>query len=82
MTGESMLGLARWFIMGEMWMGIWIFIFIGLFIIAVAIYDYFDRKKRNQEIKTWKYLLAAMIGLVLMFPVLTGIVLRFLGLPL
>lgn len=77
-----MLGLARWFIMGEMWMGIWIFIFIGLFIIAVAIYDYFDRKKRNQEIKTWKYLLAAMIGLVLMFPVLTGIVLRFLGLPL
>ena len=77
-----MLGLARWFIMGELWMGIWIFIFIGLFIIAVAIYDYFDRKKRNQEIKLWKYLLAAMIGLVLMFPVLTGIVLRFLGLPL
>ena len=75
-----MLGLARWFIMGELWMGIWIF--IGLFIIAVAIYDYFDRKKRNQEIKLWKYLLAAMIGLVLMFPVLTGIVLRFLGLPL
>lgn len=68
--------------MGEMWMGIWIFTLIGLFIIAVAIYDYFDRKKRNQEIKTWKYLLAAMIGLVLMFPVLTGIVLRFLGLPL
>ena len=68
--------------MGEMWMGIWIFTFIGLFIIAVAIYDYFDRKKRNQEIKLWKYLLAAMIGLVLMFPVLTGIVLRFLGLPL
>lgn len=80
MKGESMLGLARWFIMGELWMGIWIF--IGLFIIAVAIYDYFDRKKRNQEIKLWKYLLAAMIGLVLMFPVLTGIVLRFLGLPL
>lgn len=68
--------------MGEMWMGIWIFTLIGLFIIAVAIYDYFDRKKRNQEIKTWKYLLAAMIGLVLMFPVLSGIVLRFLGLPL
>ena len=66
--------------MGELWMGIWIF--IGLFIIAVAIYDYFDRKKRNQEIKLWKYLVAAMIGLVLMFPVLTGIVLRFLGLPL
>ena len=68
--------------MGEMWMGIWIFIFIGLFIIAVAIYDYFDRKKRNQEIKTWKYLLAAMIGLVLMFPVLSGIVLWLLRLPL
>lgn len=63
-------------------MGIWIFTLIGLFIIAVAIYDYFDRKKRNQEIKTWKYLLAAMIGLVLMFPILSGIVLRFLGLPL
>ena len=44
--------------MGEMWMGIWIFTLIGLFIIAVAIYDYFDRKKRNQEIKLWKYLLA------------------------
>lgn len=68
--------------MGEMWMGIWIFTLIGLFIIAIAIYDYFDRKKRNQEIKLWKYLLAAMIGLVLMFPVLSGIVLRFLGLPL
>lgn len=68
--------------MGEMWMGIWIFTLIGLFIIAVAIYDYFDRKKRNQEIKLWKYLLASMIGLVLMFPVLSGIVLRFLGLPL
>ncbi len=68
--------------MGEMWMGIWIFTLIGLFIIAVAIYDYFDRKKRNQEIKLWKYLLAAMIGLVLMFPVLSGIVLWLLRLPL
>ena len=68
--------------MGEMWMGIWIFTLIGLFIIAVAIYDYFDRKKSNQEIKLWKYLLASMIGLVLMFPVLSGIVLRLLGLPL
>ena len=62
--------------MGEMWMGIWIFTLIGLFIIAVAIYDYFDRKKRNQEIKTWKYLFAAM------FPVLSGIVLWLLRLPL
>lgn len=68
--------------MGEKWMGIWIFTLIGLFIIAVAIYDYFDRKKRNQEIKLWKYLLASMIGLVLMFPVLSGIVLWLLGLPL
>lgn len=67
--------------MGEMWMGIWIFTLIGLFIIAVAIYDYFQRKKRNQEIKTWKYLLAAIIGLVLMFPTLSGIVLRLLRLP-
>ena len=68
--------------MGEMWMGIWIFTLIGLFIIAVAIYDYFDRKKRNQEIKLWKYLLAAAIGLVLMFPILSGIVLWLLRLPL
>ena len=68
--------------MGEMWMGIWIFTLIGLFIIAVAIYDCFDRKKRNQEIKLWKYLLAAMIGLVLMFPVLSGIVLWLVRLPL
>ena len=65
-----------------MWMGIWVFTFIGLFIIAVAIYDYFDRKKRNQEIKLWKYFLAAMIGLVLMFPILSGIVLWLLRLPL
>lgn len=41
--------------MGEMWMGIWVFSFIGLFVIGVAVYDYFDRKKRNQEIKLWKY---------------------------
>ena len=68
--------------MGEMWMGIWVFTFIGLFNIAVAIYDYFDRKKRNQEIKLWKYLLPAIIGLVLMFPILSGIVLWLLRLPL
>ena len=29
---------------GEHWMGIWIFSFIGLFVIGVAVYDYFDRK--------------------------------------
>ena len=68
--------------MGEIWMGIWVFTFIGLLIIAVAIYDYFDRKKRNQEIKLRKYLLATIIGLVLMFPILSGIVLWLLRLPL
>lgn len=68
--------------MGEMWIRIWLFCFFGLFIMAVAAYDYLDRKKRNQEIKLWKYLLAAVIGLILMFPILSGIVLRLLGLPL
>lgn len=68
--------------MGEMWMGIWAFAFIGLSIIAAAIYDCFDRKRRNQEISLWKYLLAAIIGSVLMFPVLSGIVLRLLRLPI
>ena len=68
--------------MGEMWMGLWVFSFGGLFVIAVAVYDYFDRKKRNQEIKLWKYLLAIIAGLVLMFPILSGGVLWLLGLPL
>ena len=68
--------------MGEMWMGTWVFSFIGLFVIAVAVYDYFDRKKRNQEIKLRKDLLAIIVGLVLMFPILSGVVLWFLGLPL
>ena len=40
--------------MGESWMGLWVFTLIGVFIIAVTIYDYFDRKKRAQEIKMWK----------------------------
>lgn len=60
--------------MGEMWMGLWAFTFIGLFVIAVAIYDYVDRKKRNQKIKLWKYILVIVIGLILMFPVISGIV--------
>ena len=60
--------------MGEMWMGLWAFTFIGLFVIAVAIYDYVDRKKRNQGIKLWKYILVIAIGLILMFPVISGIV--------
>lgn len=68
--------------MGENWMGIWISIFIGFFIITVAIYDYFDKKKRGQEIKIWKYLLAIIVGLALAFPIVSGIVLWLLGLPL
>lgn len=67
--------------MGEMWMGIWIFTLIGPFIIAVAVYDCAGRKKRRQEIKLWKYLLAATVGLALMFPILSGMVLWLLGLP-
>lgn len=63
-------------------MGIWAFTSVGLFIIVVAIYDYFDRKRRNQKIKLWKYLLAAIIGSVLMFPILSGIVLWLLRLPI
>ena len=59
-------------------MGIWIFSFIGLFIIGVAIYDYVDRKKRSQTIKLWKYLLAILIGLGCMFPIVSGIVLSIL----
>lgn len=57
--------------MGEMWMALWVFTFIGLFIIAVAVYDYVDRKKRSQEMKKWKYALALIIGLALMFPVVS-----------
>lgn len=67
---------------GEHWMGIWIFSLIGLFVIGVAVYDYFDRKKRKQEIKLWKYILAVIAGLILMSPILSGIVLWFLGLPI
>ena len=63
-------------------MGIWASSFIGLFVIAVAAYDYFDRKKRSQEIKLWKYFLAIIVGLALMFPILSGAVLWILGLPL
>jgi len=67
---------------GEHWMGIWIFSLIGLFVIGVAVYDYFDRKKRNQEIKLWKYICVGSLGLILMSPILSGIVLWFLGLPI
>ena len=68
--------------MGENWLGIWISSFIGFFIIVVAIYDCFSRKKRNQEIKLWKYFLAIIVGLALAFPIVSGIVLWLLGLPL
>ena len=64
--------------MGENWMGIWIFSFIGLLIIGIAIYDYVDRKKRGKMIKLWKYLLAILIGLGFMFPIVSGIVLSLL----
>lgn len=60
--------------MGEMWMTLWVFFFIGLFVIAVVIYDYLDRKKQNQKIVIWKYAIAVIIGLMLMFPVASGIV--------
>ena len=68
--------------MGGIWMAIWVFTFIGLFIIAVAIYDFFDRKKRDQEIKIWKYLLAIIVGLAFAFPIVSGIVLWLLDYPL
>ena len=59
--------------MGEHWMGMWIISFVGLFVIIVTVYDYLDRKKREQEIKKWKHALALLIGLVLMYPVLGGL---------
>ena len=62
--------------MGEMWLVPWVFAVIGLFVIAVAIYDYFDRKKRGKEIKKWKHVLAIVIGLVLMWPVYGVIIIR------
>ena len=55
--------------MGEMWLVPWIFAVIGLFVIAVTIYDYFDRKKRGKEAKKRKHALAILIGLALMWPV-------------
>lgn len=60
--------------MGEPWIFLWVICLIGLFVNILAIYDYVDRKKRGQQIKLWKYALAISIGLVLMFPVVSGIV--------
>lgn len=62
--------------MGELWVVPWVFAFIGLFVIAVTIYDYFGRKKRGQEIKKRKHALAIVIGLVLMWPVFGAIIIR------
>ena len=36
--------------MGESWMGLWVFTLIGVFVIAVTIYDYFDRKALRQVV--------------------------------
>lgn len=52
---------------------LWVLSFAGMFVIGVAVYDYLDRKKRGQEIKLWKYVLAVLVGLVLMWPVLAGL---------
>ena len=60
--------------MGEQWLLLWVISFVGLLIIAVTIYDYLDRRKRNEEVKLWKYALALIIGLILMYPVLIGLV--------
>lgn len=60
--------------MGEQWMLLWAVCFIGLLVIAVAVYDFIDRKKRGQTIQGWKYALAILIGLVLMYPVLGGLI--------
>lgn len=62
--------------MGEIWLVPWVFSFVGLLVIAVAIYDYLDRKKRNQEIKKWKHTLAIVIGVALMWPVFGAIIIR------
>ena len=60
--------------MGEQWMLLWVVFFFGLLVIAVAVYDCFDRKKRGQKIKGWKYALIILISLILMYPVLGGLV--------
>ena len=59
--------------MGEPWILMWVVFGAGLFVIGVAVYDYLDRKKRGQEIKLWKYVLAVLVGLVLMWPILAGL---------
>ncbi len=60
--------------MSEPWVFLWVVCLIGLFVIGLAVYDYVARKKRGQQIKLWKYALAILIGLCLIFPVVSGIV--------
>ena len=60
--------------MNNPWIFLWAICLIGLFVIGLAVYDFVDRKKRGQPIKLWKYAVAIVIGLVLMFPVIPGIV--------
>ena len=49
--------------MGEQWLLLWVISFVGLLVIAVTIYDYLDRRKRNAEVKLRKYAVAMIIGL-------------------
>ena len=59
--------------MGEPWIFLWVIGLLGLFVIGLAVYDYLDRKKRGQPMKLWKYALAILIDMVLMFPVISGV---------
>ena len=65
-----------------MWMAIWVFALIGLFITGLTVYDCLDRKRRDVPIKWGFVLLAVLAGLALAFPIVSGLVLRLLGLPL
>ena len=57
-----------------MWLAFWAFFFMGLFVIGVTVYDYIDCKKRGNKRAMWKYALAVVIGLILMFPVVSAMV--------
>ena len=65
-----------------MWMAIWVFAFIGLFIIGLAVCDCLDRKRRSVPIQWGFVLLAVLAGLLAAFPIVSGLVLWLLGLPL